>query len=210
MTAAPYDQRVARILVRPLARTGISPNQVTAVTLAVALVAAGLFATGERDLADWAAGLFVLARFLDHFDGELARLTGRTSRFGYYFDYVAGGLGYGALFAGMGIGLAQGPLRAWALALGAAGAASALLSLFLNLDLDKRQALKDGDAVGYPGFAGFELEDGIYLLAPITWLGWLMPFFVAAGIGAAIYCLWTLTRVVAIRRPRDPMTRSRS
>ena len=60
--------------------------------------------------ANWGAGVFVLARFLDHFDGELARLTGQSSRLGYYLDYVSGGLSYCALFAGMGIGLPGGDL----------------------------------------------------------------------------------------------------
>ncbi len=62
--------------------------------------------------------------------------------------------------------------------------------------------LTDGAAVGYPGVAGFELEDGIYLIAPATWFGWLEPFFVAAGIGAAVYCLWTAWRLFAPRAAR--------
>lgn len=39
--------------------------------------------------------------------------------------------------------------------------------------------------------AGFELEDGIYLLGPLTWLGWLAPFFIAACVGAGVYLLYT-------------------
>ena len=111
-----------------------------------------------------------------------------------------GALSYMALFAGMGLGLAAGELGAWALALGAAGAASAMLSLFINLDIDKRMELANGEATGYPGFAGFELEDGIYLIAPITWLGWLTPFFVLCGIGATIYCLWSAWSLVKLRQ----------
>ncbi|MCH7487357.1 MAG: hypothetical protein IIC04_10260, partial [Proteobacteria bacterium] len=76
---------------------------------------------------------------------------------------------------------------------GGAGAAAAVASMFLNLEIDRRG---DGEAVGYPGFAGFELEDGIYLLAPITWAGFLLPFFVAAGTGAVLYCLWTLASLL--------------
>ncbi len=200
MDKPPYDQRLARLMVRPLAQTPVTPNQLSALTLVLALGAAWLFAQGGATAANWGAGLFVLARFLDHFDGELARLTGRKSRFGYYFDYVAGALSYTALFAGMGLGLAAGELGAWALALGAAGAASAMLSLFINLDIDKRMELADGEATGYPGFAGFELEDGIYLIAPITWLGWLTPFFVACGIGATLYCLWSAWSLVKLRQ----------
>ena len=202
MKNPPYDQRIARVLVQPLARLGVTPNQVTAVSLLLALGAGALFVVGGAPAIHWAAGLFVLARFLDHFDGELARLTGKTSRFGYYFDYTAGGLGFAALFAGIGWGLAAGPLGGWALALGLAGCASALLAMGLNLDLDRQLGLGEGEAVGYPGWAGFELEDGIYLLAPVTWLGWLEPFFVAAGIGATVYLLWTLGRVLRARTGR--------
>lgn len=203
MKNPPYDQRIARTLVPFLARLGATPNQVTSVSLLLALGASALFASGDAPAIHWAAGIFVLARFLDHFDGELARLTGKTSRFGYYFDYLAGGVGFAALFAGIGWGLAAGPLGAWALVLGLAGATTALLAMGLNLDLDRQLSLGDGDSVGYPGWAGFELEDGIYLLAPVTWLGGLEPFLVAAGIGAIAYLLWTLGRVLRARMARS-------
>ncbi len=199
---APYDQRIARVLVRPLARLGVTANQITAVSLVLALGGGALFAVGGAPAIHWAAGLFVLARFLDHFDGELARLTGQASRFGYYFDYITGGLSHAALFAGIGWGLVGGPLGGWALALGLAGCVTSLVAMGLNLDLDRQLELGEGEAVGYPGWGGFELEDGIYLLAPVTWLGWLEPSFVAAGIGATVYLLWTLGRVLRARMDR--------
>lgn len=204
--SAPWDQRIARVLVRPLARTPVTPNHVTTVTLILALAGAALFALGDPTAGYWGAGLFVLARFLDHFDGELARLKGTSSRFGYYYDYVTGAVSYAALFMGLGIGHAAGPIGIWAIVLGSAGTISALLSMVLNLGIDQElqnETTDEGDAVGYPGFAGFELEDGIYLLAPITWFGFLTPFFVAAGIGASIYCLWTLFKLLALRRRDD-------
>ena len=195
----PYDQRIARVLVRPLARTPLSPHHVTGLTLVLGLAAAYLFARGDPAAANWGAGLFAIARFFDHFDGELARLTGKSTRFGYYFDYITGAASYAALFTGVAIGLAGGALGGWALLLGTAGVVSAIASLFLNLDIDKRMALAEGEAVGYPGIAGFELEDGIYLIAPITWLGWLDPFFVLCGIGATVYCLWTAWTLLRLR-----------
>ncbi len=196
----PYDQRLARVMVKPLAATPIRPNHITALTLLMTIAAGVLFAEGSALYANWAAGLFVLARFLDHFDGELARLQGTSSRFGYYFDYAVGGLSYAALFAGMGIGHMGGELGIWALLLGGAGAASALISLFSNIGIDERsENLGESGTVGYPRFGGFELEDGIYLIAPITWLGFLTPFFVAAGIGATLYCLWTIWSYMRLR-----------
>ncbi len=197
MSSSPYDQRLARIMVRPLARAGVSPNQVTTATLVLALAGAGLIALGAP-AAHWGAGLFVLARFFDHFDGELARRTGRSSRFGYYYDHVVGGISYACLFLAIGIGQTAS-LGWWALLLGGLGGASALISLYTNLELERTAA---PEAAGYPGFAGFELEDGIYLIAPVTWLGLLPYFLVPAGLGAGIYCGWTVVSLMRARRQR--------
>jgi phosphatidylglycerophosphate synthase len=203
MKIPPWDQRIASVLVRPLVATPITPNQLTIFTLLIALGGAAMLTVGDVTYTDWGVGLFVLARFMDHFDGELARQKGMTSRLGYYLDYISGALSYGALFACLGIGFYHTDLGSWAIVLGASGTASAVISMFTNLSLDNHLELdeEDGhDAVGYPEFAGFELEDGIYLIAPITWAGYLMPFFVAAGIGAAIYCLWTCWTLLRLRR----------
>ena len=203
MKNPPWDQRLARVLVKPLVASPVTPNQLTIFTLLVALTGAGMLALGETAYSNWGVGLFVLARFMDHFDGELARQKGMTSRLGYYLDYISGALSYGALFACLGIGFYDTALGPWAIVLGASGTASAVISMFTNLGMDKQLDLSEADghdAVGYPGYAGFELEDGIYLIAPITWAGYLMPFFVAAGIGAAIYCLWTIWTLLRLRR----------
>ncbi len=201
MKSLPWDQRVARVVVRPLVRTAVTPNHVTLVTLLLALAGAGLLAVGEPTLANWGAGIFVLARFLDHFDGELARQKSMSTRFGYYFDYITGAVSYGALFLCIGIGLRHGALGGWALALGLAGTVSALISMFVNVRIDKHHGGDErGEACGYSAFAGFELEDSIYLLAPITWLGFLTPFFTAAAVGATVYCLWSLWILIGLRR----------
>ena len=200
MKMRPWDSRVARFLVRPLANTWVRPNHITTLTLCMALAASILFALNDLVLSHWAAGIFVTSRFLDHFDGELARLQGTASTFGYYFDYFVGGVGYAALFVGLGIGNWQGELGGWAILFGVAGCASALISLFTNIGVDRElYDGKSGKATGYPSFRGFELEDGIYLLAPVTWFGFITPFFVAAGIAASIYCIWTIVVLLRLR-----------
>ncbi len=197
----PWDQRVARRLVRPLVNTAVRPNHITALTALLALVGAGLFTSTDTQALNWGAGVFVLSRFLDHFDGELARQSGRTSRLGYLLDYFAGGVSYGALFACMAFGQYQGELGASALVLGGAACASAFCAVWLNLQIDALDG--DGeDAVGYPSLAGFELEDGIYLLAPVTWLGGLTGFYVLACIGATVYLFWTLSVLLRRRAQR--------
>ena len=87
----PWDQRLAAIVVRPFANSFVTPNMMTGIGLAFGLGAALLFSLGEWS---WAGVLFVLAVFWDHTDGELARLTGQTSRFGHYFDHTVAFLNY--------------------------------------------------------------------------------------------------------------------
>ena len=188
MERLPWDQSIARALVATLAHSRVTPNMVTALTLGLAVSGAALFAPGDPVLANWGAGVFILARFLDHFDGELARLQGASSRFGYYFDYAAGGIGYAALYSCMGLGAASSALGQWAVALGALAALAALVSMFANLAIDRQSdAAESGDAVGYPALGGLELEDGMYLLGPVTWLGFATHFFVLASLGALVY-----------------------
>ena len=195
----PWDQKLARALVPPLARAGVGPNTVSTASLLLALGAGGLYALGDGAAANWAAALFIVARFIDHADGELARRTGRTTRFGYYYDYAVGALSSVALFVGMGIGLRGGTLGAWAVALGVGAGVLALVAMALGLALDAR---KGSGAGGYPSLGGFELEDGIYLVAPITWLGGIAPFFVLASLGQAVFAAWMLGRFVRAGRPR--------
>ena len=122
--------------------------------------------------------------FLDHFDGALAGLKQQSSKRDYYLDYFAGAASYTAMFVGICIGLTNNQLGVWALLLGSLGGICAIFAMPLNIDIDT--ASDSAEAVGYPAFAGFELQDGIYLLAPVTWCGWLTEFFVLAGCGACV------------------------
>ena len=106
------DQKLARILVRPLARTALHPNWLTALGLGLGAVAAGLFALGiERTVQNLAVFVYVLAIFMDHTDGELARMTGKTSRAGHYFDHVQAVFNYTSGWVGIGNRAGPGPSR---------------------------------------------------------------------------------------------------
>jgi archaetidylinositol phosphate synthase len=196
----PWDQRLARSAARPLAATPITPNQVTTLSLATGLFAALLYAQG-----DWAvhlgAACFVLSFWLDHADGELARMTGRTSSFGHYYDLAAGGAVLVALFIGIGIGARDGALGAWSIGLGSAAGLSTALIFVLRMGMERRGGKA---AVRQPNLLGFELEDVMYLAGPITWLGLLQPFLVLAGVGAPLFALLVLwqCRQFPTERPR--------
>jgi hypothetical protein len=67
----------------------------------------------------------------------------------------------------------------------------------LGLGVEARQGSSGGGY--YPAFGGFELEDGIYLVVPLTWLGALLPFFILAATGQVVFCLWMLRKFVGAR-----------
>jgi phosphatidylglycerophosphate synthase len=106
----------------PLARAGVTPNQATLLATAVGVAAALLFALEVW----WAAGVALQASSIGAgIDGEVARRTGLTSRFGDFLDTVADRLVEVLALAGIGYGLAQIPDledRAWTLAFAALAA----------------------------------------------------------------------------------------
>ena len=184
----PWDQRLANLLMRPLVATRVTPNQITTLSLALGLLAAWLYTLGGA-AAHLGGACFMLAFLLDHADGELARMTGRTSAFGHYYDLAAGGAVLVALFVGIGIGLQRDALGAWPLGLGL-GAGLATAAIFaLRLELERRAGK---DATRQPNLLGCEIEDVMYLVGPVTWLGLLEPLLVLAGIGTPLFALFVL------------------
>jgi phosphatidylglycerophosphate synthase len=81
---SPYSRHLARWC----ARRGITPNQVTSASMAVAVAAALAFADGGRAWAVLGAVLLQLSFTLDCVDGQLARYTRRFSAFGAWLDSV--------------------------------------------------------------------------------------------------------------------------
>jgi archaetidylinositol phosphate synthase len=97
----------------PLARRadalGLTPDAVTVISFALAVVAGGLFFVGQagRPALLAAGGLLVLgSALLDAVDGRLARLQGNATARGDYLDHVTDR--YADLAILLGIGLAPG------------------------------------------------------------------------------------------------------
>lgn len=198
----PWDSRLANALVRPFRDTALTPNQVTTVGLATGLSAAMAFAAG----GGWAhvgAGLFVLSALLDHADGELARMTGRTSPLGHVYDRIADLVVKVSVFAGMGFGLRHAWLGSWSGVAGLVAGISFVTIFLLRSELARRMGRS---ALDQPAAGPFEIEDILYLIAPLTWSGHLQAFVAAASVGAPLFAIWTATRLVASRPAlaRDP------
>ena len=199
-----YDQRLARWVARPLARTPVSPNLITFLGLVMGLCAAWLFSRGDTTAANWGAVLFVAAAWADPLDGELARASGKTSKFGHYFDHAAMVTTYVTLFVGMGVGLATRGMGDAAMLLGIASGVAVGAIFGTRVWIENRLGR---EAVAMTPVAGFEVEDILYIVAPITWLGLLDFFLIAAGIGAPLFLMWTAwetSRAMRAKNARSP------
>ena len=147
----PWDQVLANFIIKHLVKTSVTPNQVTALSLIFSISGAVSFTFSTSFSADIGASLFVLGRFLDHVDGELARQKNMVSKLGYYLDYGVGGLSYGALFLCLGVSFQNGYLGLWSISIGLIGALLSVGCVFLNLQVDqaKEEINPDaGDSVG--------------------------------------------------------------
>ncbi len=96
-------------IVRPLAKIGLTPNQLTLIGMLISLLAAYFFTMGEQRLA---ALTLIFGSLIDALDGTLARLTGRTSRFGAFLDSTTDRVSDGAVL----FGIAYGGLIDWKIA----------------------------------------------------------------------------------------------
>ncbi|MBW8486520.1 phosphatidylinositol phosphate synthase [Actinomadura parmotrematis] len=99
----PAIGRVLTPIGQAVARTGVSPNTITVIGTAGVLVGAlGWF---PRHSFFW--GTMVITAFVlfDMLDGAVARVTGKTSKFGAFLDSTMDRVADAAIFAGLMIGL---------------------------------------------------------------------------------------------------------
>jgi CDP-alcohol phosphatidyltransferase-like enzyme len=109
---SPYSRFIARWA----ARRGLTPNQVTTVSLLVGLVAAAAFATGDRWGLVAGAVLLQVSFTLDCVDGQLARYTLTFSSLGAWLDSIFDRTKEYAVYAGLAIGAASAGDAVWLLA----------------------------------------------------------------------------------------------
>ena len=86
-----------------LANFGVHPNVVTTAVFMLTMLGAWFAASGLYKSIVLGALIFQVASILDGCDGELARLTYRTSRFGSWYERFSGDLRYVIFFEALGI-----------------------------------------------------------------------------------------------------------
>jgi archaetidylinositol phosphate synthase len=201
----PWDARLARKLITPLKDSWVTPNYLTTVRLGVGLAAAAAFLPGTYGWSNLAALLLILSNFLDHTDGELARISGKSSRIGHVYDLASDAVVTILLFfaMGAGIGARRGLLLGLPPALlGTLAGVSIALIFWLRMRIED---LGGKEASRQASMGGFETEDVLYLLPLVTLCNGVAPFVGAASIGAPLFALWVIfdyRRLVRRLRPQ--------
>ncbi len=198
MVGDSWTHKIARVCILPLVDTPVTPNHLTTLRLISGLAACAAFAVGTREWDIWGGWFWLFSAFMDRADGELARVSGKTSPWGHKYDMVCDTMITSLFFLGAGIGLRHGWLGDWAILLGVLGTAGVLAAELLAEAIDRRQA--DTGEKAYPGIWGFDFDDVLYLFAPVVWLGWQMPFVVGASVGAPAFALLTWYKLQKLKR----------
>jgi len=190
---ARLDRRVSGALTRLLARSPVTPDQVTAAALALALLGAWELAAARAGAQAFGALLLWLSCVLDGCDGELARLKGLGTPEGAAFDLWADHVAHLATFIALPIGAARlhpgapWPLLGAVLVSGAALSAFGVWRLVLSAPAARRAA--------FPAWVErVASRDYVYLIAAFAAVERLDLFVWAAALGSHAFWirLWTL------------------
>lgn len=169
-------RRVTSGFVEPIAlavgRLGFTPNGLTLVGTSLHIVVAWLIATGHL-----AAGgvLLAVAAGIDGLDGALARLTGRESRFGAFFDSTMDRISEVLAFLGL-LAYAEATQMRWEAMLTLAALSG---SLMVSYTRARSEGLQCGTKAGLLG----RLERMVVLVVGLI-AGWLTPALVVIAVGA--------------------------
>jgi archaetidylinositol phosphate synthase len=201
----PWDARLARWLVTPLSDTWVVPNHLTTLRLVVGLAAAAAFTPGTYLWSNVAALLLVLSNFLDHTDGELARMSGKTSRVGHLYDLASDALITILLFIAIGVGVGARSGLTFEIPpalIGAIAGTAVALIFYLRLRIEDRAGKA---ATRQASLGGFETEDILYLMPLAALCNGLTPVLMAASVCAPLYAVWVVIEYRrAVRQP--PLT----
>src|SRR5882672_7723706 len=97
---------LAAVLLVPLSRTRVTPNQVTLATLVVFVAGAAMLAVcPARGALVGAVAILELSYVLDCVDGQLARLRGTSSPVGAHLDFLMDEIKAFVLVAAVGVRL---------------------------------------------------------------------------------------------------------
>jgi len=177
---------LTRGCVKPLINTPVIPNHITTLRLVAGLAAAGALAVGGSPWINLGAGLFVLSFLLDRADGELARLSGKTSPEGHKYDVIADSICNALIFVGLGLSLRDSAFGLWAILLGLVAGAAVITVLVMVIKLERTHGKRTAELHGY---YRFDPDDAMLVIPLAIWLGWSAPLLFAAAIGTPVFAV---------------------
>jgi archaetidylinositol phosphate synthase len=193
-----WIHRGVRSLVRPLAKTAVTPNQVTTLRLLTGIAAAAAFAVGDDSWRVIGAGIFLLSMILDRADGELARLSGKMSASGHRYDLFADSFCNCVAFVGLGVGYVDTALGAWAAAMGLAAGVAVVAILAMVV---RAERVSGARAAELGSGAGFDADDGMLAVPVLVLLDGGILLLYSAAIGAPVFALFFYWRFRSILHP---------
>lgn len=198
------ERRLSLAVTRRLAATGVTPNAMTVVSVAIGLAGAPFFLSAAPVLQVLGALLFLAHSVLDGCDGELARLKFQESRAGAILDFWGDNFVHVAVFACMAVGWSLDTGRAWPLVLGGVTIASAVATATLAAS-----RFIGGGAVAAVSAAGRLAEalshrDFIYLILLLSVFGQAHWFLAVAAVGTPAFLVFLLLLGGGRRHARRP------
>jgi phosphatidylglycerophosphate synthase len=204
-----FDRRVSTTLSRRLARTSVTPNQVTWASIAVGLAGAAAIAAPGTGICLAGTLLVWLSAVLDGCDGEIARIKLLSSPAGARLDLFGDHVVNFATLAAIAVHVHHARPQGFgiaALLLAVGVAASAATVAYLS---------PPPAPSSEPGRLELLIErlasrDFVYLVIPLAALNRLDWFFWAAAAGSNLFwlSLWALHWKARSARPRDTTSQS--
>ena len=158
---------------RGFASTGLSPNFWTVVGLGFALLSAIVYGLGIEFGLIIGGVLLLVSGFFDMVDGQVARVTGKTSKVGSYLDSMFDKIAETAIFLGILVG-------------GYAEPYLVLLAITLSLLVSYARAKSDSLNVKLQGIGIGERAERLLVIAIIGIIGYMEPAVIIVVIIAGI------------------------
>jgi 1L-myo-inositol 1-phosphate cytidylyltransferase / CDP-L-myo-inositol myo-inositolphosphotransferase len=205
------ERPISLQITRRLAATAVTPNQMTAVSIAIGLFGAPFFLSALWPWQIIGALLFLSHSILDGCDGELARLKFQESQWGGVLDFWGDNVVHIVIFACMAAGWSLSAAETWPLLLGVAailgilGSAAFVYWRTMRVKNDSGPVFTSVSTAPDRRLARLldaaSRRDFIYLVLILALFGKSNWFLFLASLGAPIFFVLLILLAVRERRP---------